>query len=148
MRRSTLTIPYPMRKERLLKVSFGCLVSMENRVEFDVEKIGNAAIIAFKATSISSYEGVIAASEQIKNFIEENNPKVVIFDFEQVKFFCSQVLGLLLEIRARQKDIGGDIIISAIDPNLHRVFRITNLDKIFTFSPDKQAAMREVQNEQ
>lgn len=122
------------------------LDSMENQIEFEVEKTGNATIIAFKATSISSYEGVITASERIKAFIEKNKPKVVIFDFEQVKFFCSQVLGLLLEIRSKQEEAGGDVIISAIDPNLYRVFKITNLDKIFTFSTDKQAALKEVQS--
>ena len=33
------------------------------------------------------------------------------------------------------------IIISGINPQLGRVFKITNIDKIFKFYPDKQTAI-------
>jgi anti-anti-sigma regulatory factor len=36
---------------------------------------------------------------------------------------------------------GGKVVISAISPSLHRVFKTTNLDKIFEFFPDRLAAM-------
>ena len=36
----------------------------------------------------------------------------------------------------------GQVVISAIEPQLHRVFRITNLDKVFRFFPDKESAVQ------
>lgn len=100
-----------------------------------------AAIVAFKTASISNMEEIAAASKQIKEFIEEKRPKEVVIDFEGVKFFSSAVLGLLLDIRAKLKMYDGEVVISAINPQLYRVFKITHLDKIFKFFPDKRNAV-------
>ena len=109
--------------------------------DIEVTLEDNIAIVHFMATSISNPENITIARASIKDFIENNDPQNVIFDFENVKFFSSQVLGILLDIRAKLKDKGGKVVISAIDPQLHRVFKITNLDKIFDFFSDKTAAV-------
>jgi len=44
-------------------------------------------------------------------------------------------------MRKRLKEFDGQLVISAIDPQLYRVFRITNLDRIFEFFPDRNAAI-------
>jgi anti-sigma B factor antagonist len=101
-------------------------------------------VVAFKATSISDVEGISAASEKIKGFIEQKHPNLMVFDFEGVKFFSSQVLGLLLDIRAKLTLYNGEVVISGINPQLHRVFKITNLDKVFRFFPDSKSAIEAV----
>ena len=117
---------------------------MEEKVDLELDSQGDIATVAFKATSISNFDGITAAAEEIKSFIQEKAPKAIIFDFEKVKFFSSQVLGLLLEIRAKQKKSDGKVAISGINPQLHRVFTITNLDKIFTFFPSKEIALKSI----
>ena len=114
---------------------------MDNNVSVEITQEGKTAVIAFKATSICNIEGITAASEQINNFVDENQPAVIVFDFESVKFFSSQVLGVLLAVRAKVENYNGKVVISAIEPQLHRVFRITNLDKIFKFFPDSKTAV-------
>jgi len=109
----------------------------------EITNEGNAAVVAFKSACISDVEGITAASQEMDKFIEKNHPKKIVFDFERVKFFSSQVLGLLLGIRAKLQAYNGELVISAIDPQLHRIFRITNLDKIFRFFPDKHSAIKE-----
>jgi anti-sigma B factor antagonist len=104
----------------------------------------DAAVVVFKSASVSEVDVINAASKQIRAFIDKNKPKKMIFDFESVKFFSSQVLGLLLDIRAKLKPHNGEVVISAINPQLHRVFRITNLDKVFRFFPDKKSAFQEI----
>ena len=117
---------------------------MDEKVSVEITRQGRAGIVAFKAASISNADQITAASGQIKGFIEDNEPEVLIFDFCGVRFFSSQVLGLLLEVRAKLQSYNGEVLISAINPQLHRVFRITNLDKIFSFFPDKESAIRAV----
>jgi len=117
---------------------------MNEEVGVEITIRGNSAAVAFKATSISDVEGISVAAEKIKEFIEKNRPRKMIFDFERVKFFSSQVLGLLLDIRATLETYNGEVMISAINPQLHRVFKITNLDKIFRFFPDKESAFKTV----
>ena len=113
-----------------------------NVVEITSEE--NAVVVAFKSASISNVEDIAAASRQIKEFIEEKKPKEVVVDFEHVKFFSSAVLGLLLDIRAKLKIYDAEVVISSINPQLYRVFKITHLDRIFKFFPDKENAIRAV----
>ena len=115
---------------------------MDEKVVVEITSEGSAAIVTFKSASISGVEEIAVASKQIKKFIDENHPNKLIFDFEGVKFFSSQVLGLLLDIRVMLKTCNGEVVISAINPQLHRVFKITNLDKIFRFFPDRESAIK------
>jgi anti-sigma B factor antagonist len=114
----------------------------DEKVRVEITNKGNVAVVAFKAASITGEEEIAAACQQIERVIEEKHPKRMVFDFQAVKFFSSQVLGLLLDIRAKLQAYSGEVVISAINPQLHRVFKITNLDKIFRFFPEKESAVR------
>ncbi len=120
---------------------------MEQKIQVQITKDAGSATVTFLARSLSDTEGIAAVSRQISDFIENEKPKVIIFDFGQVKFFSSQVLGLLLEARAKIEQLGGEVVISAIDPKLHRVFKITNLDSVFRFFPDSDSALRAVKSD-
>ncbi len=116
---------------------------MDSKNAVEIVEIDDVCVISFTADSISPMTGIEAASEQIGSFVRDNSPQKMVIDFEQVKFFSSETLGLLLDIwRKLQKD-GGEVVISGINPQLHRVFRITNLDKIFKFYPDKNSAVNQ-----
>jgi anti-sigma B factor antagonist len=119
-------------------------MGINEKISVEITSEGNAAVVAFKTASISNVEEVAAVSKQIKEFIEKMHPKKVVVDFERVKFFSSQMLGLLLDIRAKLKTYDGEVVISAINPQLYRVFKITHLDKIFKFFQDKENAVRAV----
>ena len=120
----------------------GVISGMDGTVEVEMSREGEIAVAAFKSGCISDVEGIVAAGKGIRDFIEDNDPKKLIFDFAEVKFFSSQVLGLLLDIRARLQKNDGEVAISAINPQLHRVFKITNLDKIFRFFEDRESAVK------
>ena len=117
---------------------------MDEEIGMEIAGGGSVAVVVFKAASISNAEKIMAAAKQIKQFIEENRPNRIVFDFGGVKFFSSHVLGMLLDIRTKLETCGGEVVISAIEPRLHRVFKITNLDKIFKFFPDKENAVKAV----
>lgn len=122
-----------------MSVSMG---DVNEKVGVEITGEGNVAVVTFKATSVSDVESIAAASIQIKDFVNKNHPGSLIFDFTGVQFFSSQVLGLLLDVRAKLRACNGKMIISGINPQLHRVFKITNLDKIFTFFPDRDSALK------
>ena len=119
-------------------------VDMYKDVEIEIDVRQDVVVVLFKSAQVCDAEGIAAASGQIYDYIEKNNPKLMVVDFEQVKFFSSQILGLLLNIRNRLTVYGGELLISAINPQLYRVFRITNLDKIFKFFPDRQSAVKQI----
>jgi len=108
---------------------------------------GDIAIVTFRKSTISNVEDISSAAGSIAAFVDENHPKKVIFDFKNVKFFSSPVLGLLLETRARISSYKGQVFVSSINPQLHRVFKITNLDQVFKFFPDTQSALSALQSD-
>lgn len=114
---------------------------MKAMASVDISSEGSVAIVSFTNSCISDVEEITAASANIREYVQANPPREIVFDFSGVKFFSSQVLGLLLEARGYVKSHGGHVAICALDPQLHRVFRITNLDRIFTFHPDRQTAL-------
>lgn len=107
---------------------------MDDEVLVEITSEESIAVVAFKSASIISPQGIANVSKQVKAFIEENHPNTVVFDFDRVKFFSSHVLGMLLDVRAELQKCNGEIVISGINPQLHRVFKITNLDTVFRFS--------------
>jgi len=115
---------------------------MNEKTGVEITGEGSIAVVAFKSASISDVEEIATASRQVREFIEKNRPTRVVFDFERVIFFSSQVLGLLLDIRAKLETCNGEVAISAINSQLHRVFKITNLDKVFRFFPDRESAVQ------
>jgi anti-anti-sigma factor len=116
----------------------------QKKTSVEITSKRNVAVVVFKVASINDMEAIAAASKQINEFVEKNHPNGLVFDFGEVKFFSSRVLGLLLGIRAKLKTSDGEVVISAINPQLHRVFKITNLDKIFRFFPDEESAVKAV----
>jgi len=116
-------------------------IAMHERVETEIIQQGDVSIVQFLGSCVSDVEGIIATAAQIKEHIDRSRPRRVVFDFAGVKFFSSQVLGVLLEARAKAVNFGGEVVVCGIEPQLHRVFKITKLDQIFRFFPDRQAAL-------
>lgn len=114
---------------------------MYQKIDVEMTMEGEVGIVGFKAPAITDVEAISLVSRQIKEFIEREHPKRLIVDFEDVKFFSSQLLGLLLNVRSILELYGGEVVISAINPQLYRVFKITNLNNIFRFFPDKENAV-------
>ena len=116
---------------------------MAEEISLEIIEEANTAVVAFRSASISDVDGIAGVSDKIKEFIDKNQPQRMLFDFEGVKFFSSQVLGLLLDIRARLLEHNGKVVISGINPQLYRVFKITNLDKVFEFFSDRESAIKQ-----
>jgi anti-anti-sigma factor len=116
---------------------------MRTTTTVEIRSEGNVAIVSFTNNCISDVEEITDASSRIRQYVQSHRPHEIIFDFSGVKFFSSQVLGVLLEARGHVKRRGGQVAVCSLDPQLHRVFRITNLDRIFAFYPDRQTALSE-----
>jgi anti-sigma B factor antagonist len=116
---------------------------MKTTETVEIRSEGEVAIVSFNNNCISDVEEITAASALIRQYVQDHPPREILFDFSGVKFFSSQVLGLLLEARGHLKAHAGKVAICALEPQLHRVFRITNLDSIFTFYPDCTTALAE-----
>ncbi len=98
-------------------------------------------VVSFNEASIYSVSDIDQVNEELRRFVTRDKPKKMIVDFSGVKFISSQMLGLLVDLWRKMTEYGGVVLISGIVPQLNRVFKITNLDKIFDFYPDAESAL-------
>jgi anti-anti-sigma factor len=117
---------------------------MDPKKIFDISREGDVAIAHFTSPCICDTEEITNASACLRHYIEMDRPSSLVFDFAGVKFFSSQVLGLLLEGRARLQPHAGRVAVCGLNPQLERVFRITNLDQIFIPCPDRTTAIEKI----
>ncbi len=114
---------------------------MTDRAIVEVSTTDGIFVVTFNQPSIHGPAQVETIAETLRSFIQDRGPDHLIVDFADVVFFSSQMLGLLVDLWRRMKAVGGKLVISGINPQLNRVFRITHLDKIFEFYDDTQAAV-------
>ena len=107
----------------------------------DISSVGDVFVVSLNQASIGGMEGIERIRETLRGIVEDGKPRKLVIDFSAVRFFSSQMLGLLVDLWRRMKDVGGAVLISGINPQLTRVFRITHLDKIFEFYENTEAAV-------
>ncbi|AQT69371.1 Putative anti-sigma factor antagonist [Anaerohalosphaera lusitana] len=110
----------------------------------NLNSIDGVTVASFNVTSICGVTDVEELSTELRQYVDSVKPQKLIIDFEGVKFFSSQMLGLLVDIWRRLGEYGGVFMISGTNPQLGRVFKITNLDKLFKLYPDRQQALNSI----
>jgi len=115
---------------------------MEHNGVMEIRTQDGVVVVQFNTAAIDAAEGFEKIAQELRQVVSEHKPAKMVVDFGRVVFFSSHMLGLLVDIWRRLKNCGGLLVISGINPTLNRVFRITNLDKVFTFYPDIESALK------
>ncbi len=129
-----------MKTVLILLVGNRRLMDDKKMIEFVTHR--DVTVVSFNEASIYSVSDIDQVNEELRQFVERDKPKKMIVDFSGVKFISSQMLGLLVDLWRKMTEYGGVVLISGIVPQLNRVFKITNLDKIFDFYPDAESALK------
>lgn len=98
-------------------------------------------VVTFVTADIGNVLGIERTSELLAQKIQTETPAKLVINFDDVKFFSSQTLGMLLNVWKKVEKYGGKMVIAGINPQLSRLFRITNLDKVFEFYEDVDRAL-------
>jgi anti-sigma B factor antagonist len=99
-----------------------------------VESGMDVTIVTFTDERIVDEEQIRELQKSFGPIIEKNQDKELILNFINVKFMTSALLGLLVRIHKKICELGGRLRLSNLDPNLRKVFEITQLTKIFKIS--------------
>lgn len=117
---------------------------MEEKVSVKMRMEGEVAVAEFEGAPMCDSVEVRAAGEKINEFIANKRPAYIVIDFSEVKFICSDVVGMLLASRNKVREYGGEVLVSGINPQWYRVFKITNVDKLFRFYENSESAVEAV----
>lgn len=74
---------------------------------------------------------ISAIGDQLTDLIDNGARKMVI-DFSSVQYMSSSALGVLITVRQRLNEVNGSVRLCNIRAEIHEVFKITNLDRLFS----------------
>ncbi|MDX2147984.1 MAG: STAS domain-containing protein [Planctomycetota bacterium] len=103
---------------------------------------GGVVHVEFVDRNILDEANIQIIEEEILAILDaEATPKLLI-SFANVDHLSSAALGSLIKINNRVKAKGGQLRLSNIDPQIHEVFTITRLNKLFSIHENVDQALR------
>jgi anti-sigma B factor antagonist len=110
-------------------------------VRLVVQKIGGVVVVTLGGSSILEAAAIDALGRRLFELVDEQAHRKILLDFTQVKFLSSTMLGVLIRLQKRLQAINGRLAIYGLRPELHKVFKITRLEKLFNFYDNEQDAL-------
>ena len=96
-----------------------------------VEYGQDVTFVTFVDERIVDEEQIRELKEALEPAIEKNEDNKLILNFSNVNFMTSALLGLLVRVHKKVCESGGRVQLTNLDSNLHRIFEITQLTKVF-----------------
>ena len=107
-----------------------------------VQTIQGITLVIFEDNSILDPLQVQDIGEKLHRLMDDEDRQRIILDFHKVKILSSQMLGVLIGMLKRINSSKGRIVVCGMKAELYQVFKITNLDKLFTFYDNEGLALR------
>lgn len=113
---------------------------MSEQSSLRIDEQDGLSIVSFRDAAILDVVTIQKIGRELYELIENDGRRKVLLDFVDVRFLSSQALGVLLTLRRKADKAGSKVVLARVRPELARVFKITNLDKLFQFFDDVEKA--------
>lgn len=114
---------------------------MSQATDYIIQRYKDVTVVDFQNASVLDATVIDAMGHNLSDMIAREDHRKVVLDFSNVRFMSSQALGVMLKIKRVIDQVKGTIVIVGIRPDLHRVFQITNLHKLFLFADELDGAL-------
>lgn len=106
-----------------------------------VSRTDDATIVTFRGSAVLDLATSEALAAELLGLANGPGPRVIV-DFTAVRFLASRVLGLLVELTKKAEAAHGQVVICGLEGDLHKVFKVTRLDRLLTLAHDMEDALR------
>lgn len=111
---------------------------------FQVTQVGDARVVALTLPqSIDSKEFDRLNEEMLGIFAAQPQARWVL-DLSGLGYMGSSALGLMVNIRQRIKQSGGQLVLCGLSSRLLQIFRTCCMERLFSITKTKQDALRAV----
>ena len=110
-------------------------------VQLVVHSIHDVVVVNLGESTILDGTTIESIGKQLYVLVDEQAQRKVLLNFSRVKFLSSMMLGVLIRLQKRSAAIKGRVVIVGLRPDLHKVFKITRLEKLFDFYGDEKDAL-------
>jgi anti-sigma B factor antagonist len=102
---------------------------------------GSVRIVAFTDRRILDDSVLDEIRSELGRVIGKSTAPDVLLDFATVEFMSSAMLGLLGQLHRRISAGQGQLKMCSIRPQIFQVFKMTNLDRLFSIHKDAPTAL-------
>ncbi len=111
-------------------------------IKYTLRNEAKAIIIAMEGRIVTDNDTADILKE-IQGKIEEEY-KVFYFDLNQLEYITSSGLNFFVRILTRTRNVSAEVILCGIQGNVEKLFAISKLNEIFTFSSSLNEALNNV----
>jgi len=109
-----------------------------------IKKVAEVTIVDFIDAAIMDVLQIQQIGQELYELVDQQDRRYILLDFSNVKFLSSQTLGIMLNLHKKLAGRKGWMGVCGLKKDLHKIFKLTRLDRIFNFYETQQEALRTV----
>jgi anti-anti-sigma factor len=106
-----------------------------------IHPLRDVTVVTFSDASILDTQQVQQIGQQLFDLVDKQARRKIVLDFEKVRFLSSSALGILITLRKKADAIKAKVVFCNLRDELRKVFKITNLEKMFEFYESEEKAL-------
>jgi stage II sporulation protein AA (anti-sigma F factor antagonist) len=111
---------------------------------FHVSQVGGVQIVALKLPESTDSNEFDRINEQLLDVFGGGPRGRWVVDLSGLHYMGSSALGLMVNIRQRILQSGGDLVLCGLSPQLLRIFRTCCMERLFRISKTQADALRAI----
>jgi anti-anti-sigma factor len=114
---------------------------MSGTVKLLTHHMRDVTVVNLNDCSILDAQQVEELGGELNHLVDERACRKIVIDFTKVKLLSSSALGVLIRLQKKAREIKGSIALCGLRKELMQIFKITSLDKLFTFYDTEEQAL-------
>ena len=106
-----------------------------------IEYIQDAAVVTFMESAVIEAQHIERIRRDLDDLVDKRDQRRLVLDMSKVSQFSSAALGMLISLEDRTAKRKGKLILCGLRPDIRQVFKITKLEKMFTFADTEAHAL-------
>jgi anti-sigma B factor antagonist len=114
---------------------------MASQRRIDIEDVGDVTVARFIDKKILDENNIQIIGQQLMDLVDVDGRRKIVLDFGNVDYLSSAALGRIVNLNTRLKSVGGKLALCAIRPEIHEIFKLTQLHKIINIQATQDEAL-------
>jgi anti-anti-sigma factor len=106
-----------------------------------IQSIKYVTIVDFVSRHLRELAEIERIGEALYDLVDNRNVTKLILDLSKVQILSTQALGVFIKLREKVGQANSTMVFCGVNQNLHRLFKISQLAKLFAFYDDEESAL-------
>lgn len=111
-------------------------------IKYTLKNEAKAVVVAISGRIVTDNDTTDLLKEIQQNITD--NKMLFYFDLSELEYITSSGLNFFVRILTRTRNVGAEVTLCGIQGNVEKLFAISKLNEIFTFSPSLTEALNNV----